>query len=99
MRVELVHQPETWGGGCWAVDICSDNPERGSLHSVTFGGRAHAGAYRKGAEAYLRGENKNPYGWNRGIGLGQLGRRGFRNAWQEGWTTAQTLDYAERKLR
>lgn len=99
MRVEIEHQLETWGGGCWVVDIMSDDLEVGSLASAHFGNRAHAGAYRKGAEAYLRGENKNPYGWNRGIGLAQLGRRGFRNAWQEGWTTAQTLDYEERKRR
>lgn len=99
MKVTLEHQPETYGRGCWMVDIVSDDPEVGSMSSMHFTGRAHAGSYRKGAEAYLRGENRNPYGWDRGSGLGMLGRRGFRNAWQAGWTTAQSLDRSPRRAR
>lgn len=98
MRIDLVHQPD-WGSGCWVVELVSDNPNVGTLASLSWGGRAHAGACRKGAEAYLRGEFRNPYDWARGIGLAQLGRRGFRNAWQEGWTTAQTLAHSERRHR
>lgn len=90
MKVELTHQRETSGRGCWLVDILSDDPEIGSVHSAHFTSRSHAGAYRKGAQAAFDGKRENPYQSERGLrGLGILGRRRFRNAWAEGFAAAQ----------
>ena len=94
MRIEIEHQKETYGSGRWMVDIMSDDAEVGSLACAEFGNKAHAGAYRKGVEAFWRGNNQNPYGWDRGTGLGMLRRSGFRNAWRFGWETAQAIDIA-----
>lgn len=87
--VTLTHQRETSGRGSWLVDIVSDDPEVGSLHSAHFTSPSHAGAYRKGAQAAFAGEARNPYRQDRGSGLAMLGRRGFRNAWDQGFAAAQ----------
>lgn len=80
LTVELVHQPETFGSGCWMVDIVHSDHEIGSVGCGHFSSRAHAGAFRKGALAAMRGDTFNPYS--------RVGRRGFSNAWRAGHDAA-----------
>ncbi len=94
LTVTLTSKPGGWGRPVWAVTL-SANGE--ALHVEGNMGRAHAGAYRKGAEAAAMGRSKrNPYADEFGHGLGLLGRRGFRNAWDDGYGAAQAAMRQER---
>lgn len=96
LTVELYHQRETFGRGCWLVDIVSGDPEKGSLHCEHFRSRACAGAFRKGAMAAISGVRfQNPY-VRPGYGVPRRGMHGLCRAFYHGHEAAQDAMRQER---
>lgn len=83
-----VHVFQEHGTRIWKAVL---NRDGRTIASDTCNSRPHVSAWAKGCLASIQGETENPYAADKLDSRGRisLGRRGFRNAWQDGFDAHQ----------